>query len=116
MLASYSCSSYFLYSLTINYSCVFLAQFTHIPGQQLSRTGDMHYDNVQSPEDCAKYCVTNYDFTCNSFDFCATGTNNCRLNKRHIGDGATLSMSTCDHFSSKVSIFLHLNFYQYLIR
>lgn len=79
------------------------AQFTHIPGQQLSRTGDMHYDNVQSPEDCAKYCVTNYDFTCNSFDFCATGTNNCRLNKRHIGDGATLSMSPCDHFSRNIN-------------
>ncbi|XP_022318193.2 uncharacterized protein LOC111121287 isoform X2 [Crassostrea virginica] len=80
------------------------AQFTYLPGKQLSTTGDLQYPNVQSPQDCAKYCVTNFQFTCNSFEFCPTGTtNNCILNRRHTDDGTTLSTSQCDHFSRSIN-------------
>ncbi|XP_048762219.2 uncharacterized protein LOC125670858 [Ostrea edulis] len=79
------------------------AQFTYIPGKQQSTAGDILYDNVASPQDCAKYCVNNYGFTCNSFDFCPVGNRNCRLNRNHKDDGAILSTSPCDHFSRNIN-------------
>ncbi|XP_061191548.1 uncharacterized protein LOC133199694 [Saccostrea echinata] len=80
------------------------AQFTYIPAKELSRSGDLQYSNVLSPQDCAKNCITNYDFTCNSFEFCPVGTGNCRLNRRHKEDGTTtLSSSQCDHYSRNIN-------------
>ena len=82
---------------------LFSAQFTFIAGKEIEKTGDLSYDYTFAPNnsECAKLCVNNQGFTCNSYDFCSLDPSNiCQLNRGHIEDGTThLVNSTCDHFS-----------------
>lgn len=68
----------------------------------------LSYGYVATPQACAKYCVDEGSFTCNSYDFCG-GTNapgNCRLNKNFISNSSVLSKTTtCDHYDSMYNVF-----------
>ncbi|KAK3090337.1 hypothetical protein FSP39_011029 [Pinctada imbricata] len=58
----------------------YAAQFNFIAASEIKQHDDVVYDQIKSPQDCAKFCVTNPGFVCNSFDFCGALTKgNCRL-------------------------------------
>ena len=82
------------------------AQFTYLSNQVIDRNDDkiIGVPDANNITDCARLCVTNPGFTCNSFDFCALDQAHiCRLSKAHIGDGGVtlVNSTTCDHFSSE---------------
>ena len=81
------------------------AQFTLLSQKEIEAMDDkvFGFNEASNVSTCAQLCVTNPDFTCNSFDFCTLNPQGiCRLSKAHIGDGkAVVANSTCDHYSSK---------------
>ncbi|OWF45376.1 uncharacterized protein LOC110457136 [Mizuhopecten yessoensis] len=80
------------------------SQFTLVAQKSIERHGDQTYGYVANVKDCARYCINNVNFVCNSYEWCSGDTdNNCRLSKRHIGDGSVLHESTCDHYSRTVT-------------
>ena len=89
-------------------SFLIAVQFTLLSQKEIESMDDkvIGYSMATNYSTCAKLCVTNTDFTCNSFDFCSlTPAGICRLSKAHIGDGkAVITNSTCDHFSSKSNL------------
>ena len=89
------------------------AQFTYLSNQVIDRNDDkiIGVPDANNITDCARLCVTNPGFTCNSFDFCALDQAHiCRLSKAHIGDGGVtlVNSTTCDHFSSEYSLTFRL--------
>ena len=89
----------------LSHASVVSAQFTFLSSKEIERHDDNTFGvpAANNISDCARLCVTNPDFTCNSFDFCSLDPQHiCKLSKAHIGDGnVVLANSTCDHFSSK---------------
>ncbi|XP_060563272.1 uncharacterized protein LOC132722747 [Ruditapes philippinarum] len=85
----------------------FEAQFTYLAGKEIEKHDDktIPIANAANFTECARLCVTNSDFVCNSYDFCRLDPQGiCRLSKLHIGDGAAVVInSTCDHFSRTVN-------------
>lgn len=83
------------------------AQFTYLAGKEIERHDDKIYpmSAAHNISDCARLCVTNSDWVCNSYDFCPLDPKGiCRLSKLHIGDGtAVVINSSCDHFSRTVN-------------
>ncbi|XP_033737433.1 uncharacterized protein LOC117325374 isoform X2 [Pecten maximus] len=80
------------------------SQFTLVARKSIEQKGDQTYGYVASVKDCARYCINNVNFVCNSYEWCSgDNDNNCRLSKRHIGDGSVLQESTCDHYSRTVT-------------
>lgn len=84
---------------------MYAAQFTYLAGKEIELNDDKKFGMSVAPNisECARRCVTNDDFVCNSYDFCPLDPQGiCRLSKLHIGDGkAVVINSTCDHFSRK---------------
>ncbi|XP_053395706.1 uncharacterized protein LOC123524576 [Mercenaria mercenaria] len=83
------------------------AQFTYLAGKEIEKHDDRVISDSNAPNitECARLCVTNKNFVCNSYDFCPLDPQGiCRLSKLHIGDGtAVVINSTCDHFSRTVN-------------
>ncbi|KAJ8306626.1 hypothetical protein KUTeg_017171 [Tegillarca granosa] len=76
-----------------------LDKFRKIPDRVLQYRNDATYTYVSDPSDCADYCVSNTNFTCNSFDYCAQ-QQTCSLSKSHTEDGTLVSTpGQCDHYS-----------------
>ena len=80
---------------------------------------DLSYDAtfVRNRSECARACVLNPTFTCNSYDYCPLDPLNvCKLSKAHIGDnGVSLINSTCDHFSRKYITSMFIFMYSYIM-
>ncbi|XP_060077531.1 uncharacterized protein LOC132557063 [Ylistrum balloti] len=80
------------------------SQFTLVSRKSIEQVGDQTYGYVGNVKDCARYCIESVDFVCNSYEWCSGDQdNNCRLSRRHIGDGSVLHESTCDHYSRTVN-------------
>lgn len=80
------------------------SQFTLVAKKSIEQKGDQTYGYVANVNDCARYCIDSVDFVCNSYEWCSGDEDkNCRLSKRHIGDGSVIHESTCDHYSRTVT-------------
>ncbi|XP_045159313.2 uncharacterized protein LOC123524856 [Mercenaria mercenaria] len=83
-----------------------LKQFTLYKKNYTSYTlNDLTYASttVSSPTLCAAYCLSNTNFACNSFDFCADPTHTCRLSKTHtVGKRTETQGVSCSRYSRTI--------------
>ncbi|KAK7502193.1 hypothetical protein BaRGS_00006557, partial [Batillaria attramentaria] len=80
-----------------NYS----ANYQQFSGQTVLSNSDTIYQNVISPNQCAKLCTYYTSFHCESFDFC-TDLNTCYLGRTHYYDAPKANIQqtpTCSHYS-----------------
>ncbi|XP_048256436.1 uncharacterized protein LOC124115364 [Haliotis rufescens] len=79
----------------------YTAKFTELKGTTVVSDSDTIYQNINTPNQCAKLCTDYQSFPCKSFDFCPN-INACFLGHTHVFDtpkGHVKQDPTCNHYS-----------------
>ncbi|GFS16006.1 EF-hand domain-containing protein D1 [Elysia marginata] len=88
------------------YTLNYLSHFEQFPGEVLLKTDMVLHKQVSSPEVCARQCLNEETFKCESFDFC-DDEDRCQLYKTHYYDKESSpdfegeEISGCTHYSRK---------------
>ncbi|XP_046544811.1 uncharacterized protein LOC124255018 [Haliotis rubra] len=79
----------------------YTAKFTELKGTTVVSDSDTIYQNINTPNQCAKLCTDYQSFPCKSFDFCPN-INACFLGHKHVFDTPKANVKqdpTCNHYS-----------------
>lgn len=88
-----------------HYSKKYIYEFKQIPNKRIEGDGDLIIRDVD-PDECAKRCVENAAFQCQSFDYCEAKEaidNRCILSSQG-NEAKTISKSTCRRFYRGVGV------------
>ncbi|KAK3090768.1 hypothetical protein FSP39_014480 [Pinctada imbricata] len=66
-----------------------LQRYRKLAGQVLQYNNDAVVNNIMDVNDCANLCLSNGNFTCNSFEYCQASSI-CTLSKKHTNDGTVV--------------------------
>lgn len=81
-----------------------ILDFTPYDGVLLMKDDEVNYKRANDAEECAKLCVEETGFHCESFDYC-TSEKRCQINKSHYFDGeknpepGDKVVQDCKHYS-----------------
>ncbi|CAH1802108.1 unnamed protein product, partial [Owenia fusiformis] len=95
--------SYKNHSFCDHYSKSYIkSHFTQIPGKVILMNNDKKLED-QSAESCAKACLDEKSFKCESFDYCPN-IRECLMSKLHMdnSDSNLVEHKTCNHFSKSI--------------
>ncbi|XP_067677435.1 uncharacterized protein [Haliotis asinina] len=79
----------------------YTAKFIELKGTTVVSDSDTIYQNINTPNQCAKLCTDYQGFPCKSFDFCPN-INACFLGHKHVFDSPKANVKqdpTCNHYS-----------------